>query len=341
MLTEKLHEKRLDNFGINIKTKYKSLDKVLERNSDGSKNDNIPEGVRIRKDYYYKGMVGHKETTFDSRILYKFEFNHEGKEQKCPNCGSIGTIDEFSNGCPYCGTHYNLDYDDKDLGSKYYYDYTMKSNTYKIVTLVIDVIVSFFISLMFILETSRTFTIFDMGKVLLGTLLIGAILFFVFYYLDAAIVFSFIKAKKEKLNQEQRDFWNRMNSLGITKTTFYNNLNYDFRNLYYGDKYPDVIDYDIIDYNSFKESEDDKGFYIIVNLDIRLVEFKNGKFSSKLDSKTYTFKRAKIDKKLDKGVNIIQCHNCGASIDASKGECEYCGTKNNYLQEWYLIDVKD
>ena len=29
------------------------------------------------------------------------------------------------------------------------------------------------------------------------------------------------------------------------------------------------------------------------------------------------------------------------SIDVTKGECEYCGSKNNYLQEWYLVDVDD
>ena len=338
MITEKKHEERLNKFGINIKTKYKSFDKVLERNSDGSKNDNIPEGVRIKKDYYYKGQVIHKETLFDSRIIYQFVFNHSGTEQKCPNCGSVGTIEEFSNGCPYCGTHYNLDYDNKELGSKHYYDSTLKSRGYVVKTLVIDFIISFIVSLLFILQTSRTFTIFDMSKVLIGTLLIGAILFYIFYYLDAAVVFSFIKNKKEKINREQIEFWNRMDNLCITKVGFYNNLNYELRNYYYGDKNPNIIDYDILDYNSFRELEDENGFYIIVNLDIRLVEFNNGKCKSKLDSKTYKLKRSKVDKTLDKGVNVIKCHNCGASIDATKSECEYCGTKCNYLQEWYLIE---
>jgi hypothetical protein len=180
-----------------------------------------------------------------------------------------------------------------------------------------------------------------MSKVLIGTLLIGAILFYIFYYLDAAIVFSFIKEKKEKINKEQKDFWNRMDSLEINKVSFYNNLNYELRNYYYGDKNPNVIDYDIIDYNSFIESEDENGFYITVNLDIRIVEFNNGKCKSELNSKTYKFKKAKIDKVLDNGINIIKCYNCGASIDVTKNECEYCGTKCNYLQEWYLVEPKN
>ena len=72
--------------------------------------NNIPEGVRLSKQYYYRGQVIHKEHLFDSRIIYKFEFNHGDKEQKCPNCGSVGTLEEFNNGCPYCGANFTIDH---------------------------------------------------------------------------------------------------------------------------------------------------------------------------------------------------------------------------------------
>lgn len=341
MITEKLHDKRLKKYGINIKTKYKSFDNVLERNTDGSKIDDIPEGVRICKEYYVNNQLIHMEKEFDSRILYSFEFHADDKEHKCLNCGMISVLKENDDACGYCGTYYNLDYDNKNLGDKHSYDLTIKDRGYVVKTLIIDLIVSFIISLVFIITTSRTFTIFDMSKVLIGTLFIAAILFFIFYYLDAAIIFSFLKEKKEKINKKQIDFWNRMEQLKITKTSFFNNLNYELRNLYYGEKYENIIDYDILDYNLFQESKDDKGFYVTVNLDIRLVKYNNGQVTSTTESKTYKFKRAKIDVSLDGGINIIQCHNCGASIDATKGKCEYCDTKNNYLQEWYLIDYEN
>ena len=41
--------------------------------------------------------------------------------------------------------------------------------------------------------------------------------------------------------------------------------------------------------------------------------------------------------KLNDGVNIIKCHNCGASIDATAGKCNYCDSEIPYLQEWILI----
>ena len=43
------------------------------------------------------------------------------------------------------------------------------------------------------------------------------------------------------------------------------------------------------------------------------------------------------DDKLKDGANMIKCHNCGASIDVTKGVCSYCHTEIKYLQEWILI----
>ena len=41
--------------------------------------------------------------------------------------------------------------------------------------------------------------------------------------------------------------------------------------------------------------------------------------------------------KLNSEVNIIRCHNCGASIDATKGKCDYCHSEIKYLQEWIMV----
>jgi len=38
---------------------------------------------------------------------------------------------------------------------------------------------------------------------------------------------------------------------------------------------------------------------------------------------------------------MIKCHNCGASIDATKGACNYCHTEIKYLQEWILENMEN
>lgn len=339
MLTEKSQKERLKKYNLNIKTKFKAEDKVLERNTDDSKNDNVEEGIILEKDYYYKGQLLKKENIFDSRILYSYIFNST-ENITCKNCGMIGKVTEFIEGCPYCGTNYNIDFSDKELGSKHYYDLVVKDRSYIKKTFIVDLIFSFIISLTYILTTSRTFYFFDFLKVIGLTFLISFLLFYFFYYLDAIAILPSVRRKKEVLNEKQREFWSRMKLNGIDKNKFYNNLNYDLRKYYYSNKFPNVIDYDIIDYNAFSEEKDEEILYVKVNLDIRIVSFQNNKISSKLETNTYKFKRVSLDKKLTGNINTIKCQNCGASIDVTKNKCDYCGKEFNYYQEWYLIEEK-
>ena len=78
---------------------------------------------------------------------------------------------------------------------------------------------------------------------------------------------------------------------------------------------------------------------IKVTLNIRVVEYKNNKIKAINKKEIFTLVRNNIESdKLNKGVNVIKCHGCGASIDVTKKQCDYCKTKINYLQEWYLKD---
>ena len=43
---------------------------------------------------------------------------------------------------------------------------------------------------------------------------------------------------------------------------------------------------------------------------------------------------------LSNKTNIIRCNNCGSTIDATKGVCDYCQSKIKYLQEWILENNK-
>ncbi len=340
-ITEKLHIARLKKFNINIKTKYKDIDDILERNTDNSKNDDINNGIRIEKDYYQNGILLKKLYNFDPRIKYTFiSKDSENKEIECPNCGNRGIVKDFLEGCEYCGTHYNIDYNNKGLGAKYHYDRTIHSNHYITITFLIDLIVCLIIFLIYIKGSSRTFNIYDICKVLIGGVITASALFYVFYMLDAVIVLLPIKIYKDKQNQKQIAFWNRMKEKNIDALTFYNNFNYELQDYYYGSLSEDdnIIDYDIIDYHSFNDSLDSNNFLNIeVCVSIRIVRLINNKITSKIEKKL--FKLKKNDKKIEKlnnGVNLISCHNCGASIDVTHGECDYCHTKNNYLQEWYL-----
>ena len=128
------------------------------------------------------------------------------------------------------------------------------------------------------------------------------------------------------------DFWNRTK---IDKTKFFNNLNYEVRNKYYTNG--DIIDYDIIDYDEFEDNVVDGILHVKVTAYVRIVKYNNGKLKSSYITDTYNMKRLnKETLEIKDGVNIIKCHNCGASIDATKGMCEYCHAEIKPLQEWIL-----
>lgn len=334
MVVEELKEKRLNSFGINIRTLFQDGEAVKERNTNHTKDDNIENGIILEKEYYKDNKFLYKEKFFDSRMTFSYEFDHNG-EMSCKNCGKTGTMDDFVNGCPYCHTAFNMEYQKKELGSKHYYDLTIKSKKYIITTLCIDLVVTFFIVLFYLLTTSRTFYFFDMMKVVAGTLLIGLLLFYVFYYLDAFFILPSIRKKKEAINEQQKEFWKELDATEDDKTRLFNNIHYALRQYYYSDREKNVIDFDIMDFNSFKINNKNP-LTITANIEIRIVKYEKGTIHSEKMDQDYCFVKADKHEELKGGANIIDCPNCGASINVNDTECSYCGTSINRYQEWFL-----
>lgn len=333
LISETYQKEKLKRYGINIRTKYIVGNKILERNTNDSVNDNIERGIRCQKEYYIDNKLAHKEKLFDSRIEYTYIMdNNINEEYECPNCGMKSPLKDFIDGCPYCKTYYNMDYSEKDLGSKYHYDRVLKSNIYRVITLIVDIIISIIISFICIKLTSRTFNNYDIIKIFIYGIILSLILYYFFYIADAYIILSPIKKFKDKENKKQIEFWQRTK---INKKTFFNNLNYEIRKKYYSKE--NIIDYDILDYTNFKDYEVNGVLYVDVTADLRIVTYENKKLKSKIITQTYTMKQNK-NTLLNLGTkeNIIRCANCGASIDVTKGKCEYCHSEIKYLQEWIL-----
>ena len=283
MIVEQLHLKRLKDLGINICTKYKKDDKILQRDTNNTKNDNIKDAICLEKNYYKDGLYLDKVTGFDPRINYTYISNGDGEnEVVCPNCGKISKQKEIGDFCPYCKTNYNMEYNDKDLGTKYHYDRVVQGVNYRKITLIVDVLISAIIVYLYIATNSRTFNIYDISKILVGTVILSLILYYFFYIIDASIIVLPIKIYKDKINKNQMKFWSMMEQKNVTKKIFYNNVNYELQKYYYGEdsNNKNIIDYDIIDYISIKE-ESLKSDKIIIKAKIRIreIELKENKIN--------------------------------------------------------------
>ncbi len=334
-VSDNFHKKKLDKYNINIKTKYIVGNNILERNTNNSVNDDIKNGIRCEKLYYINNELKHTEKEFDSRIEYTFiSKDQENKDYTCPNCGMNSKLKNFIDGCPYCKTYYNIEYTDKDLGSKYHYDRVLRNNTYRIITAIIDLIISMVLSYIFIKVTSRTFNNYDVYKVFIYGIILSLILYYFFYIVDAYIVLTPIKKYKDRQNQKQILFWNKTQ---INKKVFFNNLNYELRKYYYNQN--TIIDYDILDYLEFKEYTKNNKLYVDVLAEVRIVSFENNKITSKIIKENYTMEKHNNGTiEIKNGTNIIKCPNCGSSVDVTKEKCEYCNTTIKHLHEWILTN---
>ncbi len=331
LISDNSQNNKLKKFNINIKTKYIVHDKILERNTNNSYNDDIKSGIRCKKEYYIGDRLLKIENQFDSRIEYTFIAN-EDKEFVCVNCGLHTNLSEFVDGCPYCGTYYNLDYTEKDLGSKYHYDRVLRTNTYRVITGIVDLVFSLLVTYYFIKFTSRTFNVYDISKIFIYGFILSVVLYYFFYLIDGYIVLKPIKLYKDGQKQKQVEFWNRTK---IDKKKFFNNLNYEIGRKYFNDI--DVIDYDILDYDEFTDSYINNVMYVKVKAYVRVVKFVNGKLKSMYITDTYNMKRMNENVfEMKNGTNFVKCNNCGASVDVVKEKCDYCGTKISPLQEWIL-----
>lgn len=331
LISDNSQNNKLKKFNINIKTKYIVHDKILERNTNNSYNDDIKSGIRCKKEYYIGDRLLKIENQFDSRIEYTFIAN-EDKEFVCVNCGLHTNLSEFVDGCPYCGTYYNLDYTEKDLGSKYHYDRVLRTNTYRVITGIVDLVFSLLVTYYFIKFTSRTFNVYDISKIFIYGFILSVVLYYFFYLIDGYIVLKPIKLYKDGQKQKQVEFWNRTK---IDKKKFFNNLNYEIGRKYFNDI--DVIDYDILDYDEFTDSYINNVMYVKVKAYVRVVKFVNGKLKSMYITDTYNMKRMNENVfEMKNGTNFVKCNNCGASVDVVKEKCDYCGTRISPLQEWIL-----
>lgn len=332
-IVDEIHKKQLNKYKINIETTYISENKLLVRNTNNSKNDDIINGIRIKKDYYLKDKLVHTETKFDSRINYTFiSKDLLEKNFKCVNCGMSSDLNTFIDGCPYCGTNYNLEYNQKDLGSKYHYDLVLKSNLYRIITGIVDLVISILLAFLYIKNTSRTFNSYDISKVFIYGLILSLILYYVFYLLDAYVVLGPIRRYKEIGNKKQEEFWN---STKIDKTVFFNNLNYEIKKKYYNTE--NIIDYDILDYDKFTNYEKDSKLHVKVKVYLRVVYYINGKIKSKYIQDEFTLIRHSEElENINPGTNMIRCNHCGSTLNVNDDVCAYCGNKIKYYQEWIL-----
>ena len=290
----------------------------------------------------------------------------------CPGCGNISTVAGLQNGCPYCGTKFQMDDLFPKVSSFYFLDDSnlnkgeFKSLYFKVyfISLVILYILLCLVHGEFFLPANmikdRMIMISAIVALFIGNFP-AAYMGTIFYLFIRGLVKSIVSLNKIGTAGSRARFEDRMKrispefsyeyftskAISLIKTAIFSNDEKELM-FYEGDALnPDMKD--IIDMNyagalgcySFK----DEGNFITVTTKAYFdVLYANGdkvNYKSRVFSATFK-RRTDIPVNFNFSMTKIACPSCGASFDATKlKNCPYCGNKYDIISDdWTLIELK-
>lgn len=339
-VSERSHLNRLKsrNLVINDYFVYQNekMNKIFVRSSDGIKNDNVLNAYRSEKEYYLNGKLICTLKNFDKNTKYTFILNKNTDEMfECPNCGYTAKSSEFFDECPFCNSAFNVDY---------------KTSKYSVTTVLQEVVrepvfkvVVFIVAIIFLVAgiLNNDFPEAWHSIYVLYLIIMFPVLLFTSYMacIMCATPLFFYRVIKNSNRYDWVEFA-RKRGVEIDKSNFYKDFQVALKNYYYGsEKYIDLIDFDILDYDGyFVKVVDKDNVYVTIRFKVRKLFLKNNKIKKRVNKAKIKFKRNNDYIKSD--AKTTKCDNCGAAISIYDKNCKYCKSKiTNKTNEWYISEV--
>lgn len=325
---EKLHLKRLEDKGIVIEEIFKNVKEntIYIRTSDGKECDAFTKCPKIERNYYLNGKLLHRETDFDQHVLYSYNTTKNSVE-KCTECGYEASSKEFYDGCPYCGSQFNVEYTSSSRHTSGKVK-NMFMDKYDIFLIIGVIIIS--IPIMYMIAKSEA------EGVNVTTLFKSYITTFITLIVTIYPMYFFIKMMITK------DFPHspiRINGKLISNMSLLRDLQSELKKYYYykNPKYYDLIDYDIIEYTDF--NVDDYNMYAKINFKIKIKQYYlvDNQINSEIVKKDLVMKQNLLSRDKEKRMN--KCPKCGASVDGLSDRCSYCKQKLPHLKDWIIEKI--
>ena len=301
--------KRLEENNLVIEEIYLYKDKIFVRSTDGKENDSVYKATKIEKNFYKDKKRLFRETKFDKVTTYTISALKGEKTVKCSECGYEGLIKDFFDGCPYCKANFNMDYSARSKS----YGKTLK-----------EMFSTKWMTILNILLTPSIFLINIIQNPSLENIIFGLItlpFFFIIFRVILGIVFIPYIIYKLFTFRDLANDRIKFNNNEISNITLIKNINSEiFSFIYNNDKNKDIIDYDILDYISYKINKNS----IMVELKLRKYYYKNNKIKRTITNEVFEFIK---NINYTESNNIVKkCPSCGSNVPLSKKRCEYCNT---------------
>lgn len=331
-IIEKLHLKRLEDNGIVIEEIFKNVKEntIYIRTSDGKECDAFTKCPKIEKNYYKDGKLLYRETDFDNGIKYSYTSTKNSIE-KCSECGYEASSKEFFDGCPYCGSQFNVEYTStrrNTSGKTKPLTITAIDKRIFLIVGIISLIIGSGISLVKArtIEFGMIIDIIIQSLISFITINLAMVPFYMSYFVVKLLMIKDFPNSPIKINGRE------ISSLQLLK-----DLQSELKKYYYykNSKYKDLIDYEILDYKDYQV--DCTNYYqprIHFIIIIRKYFLIDNKITTAVVEKNLTMMRNNNYK--EKESKMRKCQECGAPIEGTSDVCTYCHKKIVPNKQWLL-----
>lgn len=319
--------------------------------------------------YYKNGKRIHRKKEkeiFSARFL---KSDVRDGQVCCPNCGYVGSVSSFTDGCDSCGTKFSVhDFETKISG------FSMEENIPKkiVQTMVNTMRVLLLLSVGFILLGTVTFFVIflmlaaghDSGMGIIGTVIaflfsldavpvtVRSLIALLMIYLVSGIILW-------GLNQEvlTGGEYARAKIKNFSGTEFFQNLEYKLRSIHLTDigpgiqtfatcnlqdvvaDYKDVVDCDMTRLKITQVSHKQDKFFMDAVARLRLTTLRKDRIRTAYEDVALSLEcREDVAMEKVSAIRMYKCDCCGSSINILEGStCEYCGTRFDYANYGWTI----
>lgn len=372
-----LSKKRLNNKGLDVDIRFSeekgnrinTISVVNDgKNIIGTYKDNIIEEKSFKKDgrtiYDHKG----KKMWIGNVIKARGENNMVA----CPNCGNMGDISSYINGCDYCNSRFQVE-DFEEKVSSFVVSDDEKRKVQNISTRCslgaiiagIVMIIAMVVSFIFVIINQVNYKPgnYNTNATIIFASLITGFPIFIKVFIGLIIVFVLIavvvnKIRKNEVIEKNEVYYRLKNINGFVPEKFVQNLEYKLRNIHFAENVEEVSAFasvpvdkiiekyqDIIECSLYKVKFEDyksvQGKDIIkLSCIMQISKMINNKIHEEGEKLViYLSKKSDITEKDFGAIRLISCRNCGSSINIlNGGVCEYCNTRLNYADYDWIID---
>ncbi len=331
---ERIHQTRLRQKDVNILTEYHDSEGIRRRNTDGSRKEDVRNGVILTKIYYRGQKAIRRETEFNPGIVYSYAFppGTDGK-MHCPGCGAESAAEDFEDGCPFCGLTCCLDYSEKGLGVLGHGDAVIRKTHGGLLALCLGGGAGAGL-LLYLTAHGRTMGIFDLLKWVFPGILVGLFLFLLLYRKSVSEDRTAEgMAKKAAQEEELARFRKELAAENLTLTDFFNAQNRCLGAWFFREEeeVEDVVDFDVLDCRKPEVYRDGEGLHLRAETGLRVMRSKLGRILAEEGTWEVVLRQNPAPGALLKpGVNAASCPDCGGPVDLKTHRCNFCGRAFSY-----------